>query len=375
MLFSEVIGQEAVKSYLIKNATQHQVSHAQLFLGAEGSGNLALALAYAQYINCTQKQAADSCGKCNSCQMSMKLAHPDTHFTYPTVSTGNKGKKSTEFINEWRQAILNNPYLNVFEWLQLIKAENKQGNITAEECDEIVRKLNLTAYQGAYKILIIWMPEYLGKEGNKLLKAIEEPPPGTLFLLVAENADNLLSTIISRTQLLRIPPLTSPDIENALCTQLQLPPETARQIAQQCNGNYNAAQQLLSNTNVNNRQMLLNWLNACMQNNVPQFAQITDEIAETGRENQKNFIGYCLYFFDQCLRMGILGTAHTNLAKEETQLAQKILQNLNFDALQAIVQSFEKAETHITRNANAKIVFFNLSIWLSAGVQGKSTAN
>ncbi|OWY21676.1 hypothetical protein C7N43_08960 [Sphingobacteriales bacterium UPWRP_1] len=371
MQFANVIGQEAIKNYLLKNAQHGHISHAQLFLGAEGSGNLALALAYAQYLNCTNKQPADSCGHCNSCQMSVKLAHPDIHFSYPTVTTGNKGKKSTDYIAEWRQAVLQNPYMNVFDWLQFIKAENKQGNITAEECDEIVRKLNLTSFQGAYKILIIWMPEYLGKEGNKLLKVIEEPPAGTLFLLVAENADAVLSTIISRTQLLRIPPLNPPDIEKNLLNRFQLSHQTARQIAALCNGNYNAALRLMNNTNVNNRQMLTGWLNACLQNNVPQFALFTEEIAETGREIQKNFIGYCLHFFTECLRLSMLPNYVPLLEKDEIQTANRLLQSLNFNSLEELVQAFEKADEHITRNANSRIVFFNLSVRLSAIGQGK----
>lgn len=371
MQFADIIGQEAVKSYLLKNARQDSVSHAQLFLGAEGSGNLALALAYAQYLNCTNKQPADSCGRCNSCQMSLKLAHPDIHFSYPTVTVGSKGKKSTDYMAEWRKAVLQNPYMNVFEWLQFIKAENKQGNITAEECDEIVRKLNLTSFQGAYKILIIWMPEYLGKEGNKLLKVIEEPPAGTLFLLVAENADALLATILSRTQLLRIPPLNPPDIAVNLHNRFQLPHQAARQIAAQCNGNYNAALRLMSNANVNNRQLLTGWLNACLQNNVPQFAQFTEEIAETGREIQKNFIGYCLHFFHECLRLSMLPNYEALLEKDEIQTANRFLQSLNYHSLEELVQAFEKADEHIARNANPKIVFFNLSIKLADTGQGK----
>lgn len=303
------------------------------------------------------------------------MAHPDIHFTYPTVTAGNKGKKSADYIAEWRQAVQQNPYLNVFEWLQTIKAENKQGNITADECDEIVRKLSLTSYQGAYKVLVIWMPEYLGKEGNKLLKVIEEPPPATLFLLVAENADALLSTILSRTQLLRIPPLNPAEIEKQLHDNYELPHRSAREIAAQCNGNFNAALRLMANANVNNRQMLTGWLNACLQNNVPEFARFTEEIAETGREIQKNFIGYCLHFLNECLRISLISGYEPLLEKEEIQTAKLLLQRLGFNTLQELVQTFEKADEHITRNANAKIVFFNLSIRLSGVGLGKSTGN
>ena len=219
MQFKEVIGQQKVKDYLLKSAQSDQVSHAQLFLGPEGCGNLALAIAYAQYLQCRNKGATDACGKCSSCIKANKLIHPDIHFSYPTV--GSKAK-STDFLKEWRDAVEQQPYMNVYQWLQHIKAENKQGNITREECEAIIRKLSLRAYESTYKVLIVWMPEYLGKEGNRLLKLIEEPPVNTVFLLVAENANLILNTILSRTQQLRIHRLSDAAIKEALVERHQL---------------------------------------------------------------------------------------------------------------------------------------------------------
>ncbi|HNL07509.1 MAG TPA: hypothetical protein PKH93_08045, partial [Chitinophagales bacterium] len=200
MQFKQIIGQTNTKRYLMESAQHDHISHAQLFLGNEGCGALSLALAFAQYVNCSNRQTDDSCGRCSNCKKSQKLIHPDIHYCYPTI--GSKAK-STDLLTEWREAVLKNPYMNVFQWLQHLKADNKQGNITAEECEDIIRKLSFTTYEAPYKILLLWMPEYLGKEGNRLLKIIEEPPPNTLFLLVAENANLVLNTILSRTQLLR----------------------------------------------------------------------------------------------------------------------------------------------------------------------------
>ncbi len=219
------------------------------------------------------------------------------------------------------------------------------------------------------------MPEYLGKEGNKLLKAIEEPPPNTVFLLVAQNADALLSTILSRTQLLRIPPLNMQEIANQLTTEHQINPDTAQQIAAIAQGNYNAALQLLSNANTNNRQMLLQWFAACLQNNVPEFARFTDEIAEKGREIQKNFIGYSLHFLNQCLRLAVLPPNTLHLDAREKELANQLLPHLHLPALQYLISSFEKADEHISRNANPKIVFFNLSVRLAEVVKGATVLN
>ena len=257
MQFSSVIGQKATREQLIQMVQQNRLGHALLFLGNEGTGALSLALAFAQYINCekvTGKNQAtsggpslfgdpepvainavlyptDSCGTCPSCQKASQLIHPDIHFSFPVI-TKKSGEKpiSADYIKEWREFIKLYPYGNSFDWLQFINAENKQGNITAEECNDIIRKLSLKSYEGGYKILIIWMPEFLTKNGNKLLKLIEEPPPDTLFMLVAENEQLILPTIVSRTQLVKIPRLSSMEIEAALELRAGVSIQKAEQI-------------------------------------------------------------------------------------------------------------------------------------------------
>ena len=229
MQFSEIIGQPEIKQQLAELVGHNRLSHALLFLGKEGSGALPLAVAFAQYLTCekvTLKKTTpslfgedplaapiairtDSCGQCSSCTKAKQLVHPDIHFSYPTV-TRKAGDKpiATNFITEWREFVLSNPYGNSFDWIENIKEkDNSQGNITANECADIIRKLSLKSFESEYKILFMWLPEYLGNEGNKLLKLIEEPPPNTLFILVAENESLVLPTIVSRCQLIRIPPL------------------------------------------------------------------------------------------------------------------------------------------------------------------------
>ena len=224
--FEKIIGQKGTKEQLIQMVQHNRLSHALLFLGKEGSGALSLALAFAQYIACEQVNGKikktnpeaslfgeatpeiaepldmhDSCGVCSACTKANQLVHPDIHFSYPVIPRKSGDKPvSTDYINEWREFVSINPYGNVYDWLQFIGAENKQGNITSEECNDITRKISLKSFESEYKVLIIWMPEYLTKNGNKLLKLIEEPPPNTLFLLVAENEDLILPTILSRTQ-------------------------------------------------------------------------------------------------------------------------------------------------------------------------------
>jgi DNA polymerase-3 subunit delta' len=205
MLFNEIPGQEEVKSQLIRSVNENRISHAQLFLGPEGSGSLALAIAYAQYISCTERKEIDSCGECSSCRKYQKLIHPDLHFSYPFIASKEKKVEvSTDVIAAWREAIIENPFLGLEEWMQTLDAENKQPNINIAECHDIIKRLTYKSFESEYKVLIMWLPEYLGTEGNSLLKLIEEPPAKTLFILVAQNHDQILNTILSRTQLVKI---------------------------------------------------------------------------------------------------------------------------------------------------------------------------
>ncbi len=206
MQFKQIVGQDAIKQRLINSVKENRVSHAQLFLGPGGSGSLPLAVAYAQYLSCENKQDDDSCGECSSCRKYQKLMHPDLHFSYPFFAK-HKDDTALTFIEQWREAFTANPYLSLDTWRSYLDAENKQANINIAECHQIIKKLSFKPFESVYKILILWLPEYLDKEGNALLKIIEEPQPNTLFLLVAQNQDQILNTILSRMQLIKIPAL------------------------------------------------------------------------------------------------------------------------------------------------------------------------
>ncbi|MEZ4883230.1 MAG: hypothetical protein R3E32_00745 [Chitinophagales bacterium] len=359
MQFKDVIGQQSIKNYLLNSAQSDQVSHAQLFLGNEGSGNLALAIAYAQYLQCRNRGEQDACGTCRSCVKANKLMHPDIHFSYPTV--GSKAK-STDFLTEWRTAVQEHPYMNVYQWLQDIKAENKQGNITREECEAIIRKLSLRAYESTYKVLIMWMPEYLGKEGNRLLKLIEEPPANTVFLLVAENANLILNTILSRTQQLRVYRLSDAEISEALVNRHGVTANAARQVAILAEGDYNKALELLSNSDNDNQQLLIKWLGACLSNQSGILLEWVEEIAKLGRENQKNFIKYALYFLRQSLLLQMEHSKTISLDNEELQFARQLMEKMTLENFEAIIQLLDNASYHIERNANPKILFLHVSI-------------
>src|SRR5688572_28198421 len=215
MLFKDVIGQQDLKRKLIADARKNTVSHAQLLLGPLGHGGLPLALAFSQYLNCENPKEDDSCGVCPSCSKAGKLIHPDIHFSFPFPKVDKK-ERCDEFIHDWREALQENPYLDLFSWMSRFEAENKQPNIPIRECHDIFHKLSLKAFESPYKVVVLWLPEYLGKEGNSLLKILEEPPDRTVFIFVAENSDMMLPTILSRMQIIKIPHIEYGALEEAL---------------------------------------------------------------------------------------------------------------------------------------------------------------
>lgn len=362
---------------------QHnRLSHALLFLGKEGSGALQLAMAFAQYIVCekvngkqepagpslfgepepaSSKPLNDSCGVCSACTKAQQLIHPDIHFSYPVI-TKKSGEKpiSTEFIKEWREFISIQPYGNVFDWLQFIGAENKQGNITAEECNDINRKISLKSFESEYKILIIWMPEYLTKNGNKLLKLIEEPPPNTLFVLVAENEDQILPTIISRTQLVRVPALTKMEVEAALELRAHVKIETAQQIAVLSEGNYREALQLVQHAESDWQTVVREWLNMIVKKNTDAQVKWIESISKEGREKQKQFLKYFIHLIEDAIRLRLINGPETSSPYND--FCQRFNKICSIHQQEAIIEELNKAIYYVERNANPKMLFHALSI-------------
>ena len=394
MQFKDIIGQQVVKQNLTELVRHNRLSHALLFIGKEGNGALPLSLAFSQYIVCETvngksqhamgtslfgeehqtsmiKPQTDSCGVCSACLKASELVHPDIHFSYPVV-TKKPGSPpiSTDYISEWREFIKTYPYGNVYDWLQFIGAENKQGNITAHECNDIIRKLNLKSFESEYKILLMWLPEYLGNEGNKLLKLIEEPPPNTLFILVAENESLVLPTIVSRCQVVRIPALETAAIENALIERNKTDVSIARQVASVSEGNYREALQLVQHSDEDWQSLLRDWLNAIMKTGPVAQTKWVEEISKLGREKQKQFLRYFNHLLEQAIRLGVMGNEHY-LPENERDFAQKLNKIAGIEQQQAIVEELDKASYYIERNANAKMLFHALTIKLYHIIQDK----
>ncbi|WP_026764330.1 DNA polymerase III subunit [Sediminibacterium salmoneum] len=394
MLFSDVIGQDTIKQHLAEMVEHNRLSHALLFLAKEGAGGLPLALAFAQYIVSLPAEAPvveDLFGGMTALEPSGgfippeqianqpayvradKLVHPDLHFTYPVIPRKSGDKPvSADYIEEWRSFVETMPYGNVYDWLQSIGAENKQGNITAEECNQIIRELSLKSFESRYKVLLLWMPEYLGKEGNKLLKLIEEPPPNTVFILVAENEESILPTIISRCQLVRIPALEDADIEKALTERAKANEETARQITGICEGNYREALHLLQHADEDWQSLLREWLNAMLKTGPAAQLKFIDEVSRLGREKQKQFLRYFNHLLEQSIRIRVMSEEQIKVAAEEKDFAKRLNKIASVSQQECMIEELDKAAYYIERNAHAKMLFQALTIKLYHIIQNKT---
>ena len=372
MQFKQIVGQVAIKQRLVTSVNENRVSHAQLFLGPEGSGSLALAVAYAQYLCCLDKREDDSCGECSSCRKYQKLMHPDLHFSYPFFAK-HKDDTSVTFIEQWREAFLANPYLGLDNWRGYLDAENKQANINIAECHQIIKKLSLKPFESDYKVLILWLPEYLDKEGNALLKIIEEPQPNTLFLLVAQNQDQILNTILSRTQLIKIPPVGYEEVKQHLIESHHQTENAAAEIAYLCNGSLNEALFMLQQGSKSYHPLFVQWLRLCFGNKGIELVAFVDQLSKMGRENQKNFIRYGISFIRECGLLLAGAGELVRLPAAELETAQKMAAILNFSSIAAITGELEKAHYHVERNANPKIMFLDVSLQIVGFLKLKPT--
>ena len=359
---------------LLKSVRQNHVAHAQLFLGQEGSANLALALAYATYINCENKQPGDSCGTCGSCVKMNKLVHPDFNFVMPVTTTKSVSKDalSSKFMNEWREFVLASPYQGLNEWMQYIGAENKQGNISKDESRQLVKLVSLKAFEGAYKIVVIWLPELMHPSAaNALLKLLEEPPAQTLFLLVSQSAEKLLATITSRTQIMQVRNFSEEEVVAYLQQHHNTGQTTANQIAQLAEGNLNAAAKLTSEISSDYFTFFTEWMRYCYSYKFGELIDMSEKFQTLGRENQKNFLLYALNLFRKVMLFGVDGSLISFLPPAELDFVQKFSKVITEANAGQLAEELNQAHYHIERNANPKMVFVDSSIQI-AGFLRKS---
>ena len=363
MQFSDITGQKEIKDHLIQTVLENRVSHAQLFLGPEGSGSLLLALAYAQFISCQNRQVNDSCGECSSCRKYRKLIHPDLHFSYPFFR-GGEHEDSMPDQSEWRNLVLGNPYFNLDDWRLRLDAQNKQANINKAECMNILNRLTLKPFESEYKTMIVWLPEHLGNEGNRLLKTLEEPADKTLIILVAQSQDQILNTIISRTQLVKIPRLKDEDISKFLVEKKGISEPKAASIAYLSEGNLTAALSFMHGEENDHLKMFQEWLQLSYRDNGNKIVDFTEKAAKLGRENQKNFLRYGINLIRESVLILSAAENLVHLPQAELEFITNFSKVINLAKAEAIVAELEKAHYHIERNANPKILFLDVSLQL-----------
>ena len=364
MKFNDIIGQERIKAQAVQTIAEGRISHAQLFSGNEGSGNLPFAFAYTQYLMCSDKKEKDSCGICNSCVKNEKLIHSDVHFVFPTPNT--KGKSHQEMLTVWRKSIAANPYLNLNEWIQNLDVENKQLSINKEDCDNLVKKLNFKPYESKYKVVLFWMPEKLHHaSAPKLLKIIEEPPENTIFIFITEHFESILPTILSRLQTVSFHRLSDTEIQKTLIEQFRLPNEQAIAVARIAEGNYSLASKLAKESASDfNSEDFLAWMRMCYsvhkEKSMIDLVNWVDSFASIGREKQKTFLSLGLKAIRECL----LTTYQCNIQiqENEQQSLIKFAPFIHGVNVELLLDEFSEAIYEIERNINPKILMLDLSL-------------
>ena len=383
MLFNEILGQEHLKNHLTQSVDKGRIPHAQLFVGQEGSGTLPMAIAYAQYILCNNTSGENDSGN-DACNLKFNnLSHPDLHFAFPVTTTDKIKSKpvSNFFLEEWRQLLHQQPYCNLFDWYKKLGVDNKQGQIGVDEAQEIIKALSLKSYEGGYKVMLIWMAEKMNIAcANKLLKLIEEPPNNTVFILVAEDEEQIISTIRSRCQVLHFPLLAAEHIKNGLVKKYGLEVSIATKIANQAHGNYNKACDLVyqDSEDLQFEEWFIFWIRSAFKakgnkSAIHDLISWSEEIAKTGRETQKQFLHFCMDFFRQALLVnyGAHQLVYMETRSKNFKL-EKFAPFVNDTNILEINTELQDAIYHIERNGNSKIILTDLSIKLTRLLHKKS---
>ena len=366
MFFKDIIGQEDIKEKFRQEIKEGRVPHAQLFCGPEGVGKLPLAIAYARYLCCTNRGETDACGTCPSCVKFNKLVHPDLHFVFPVVKK-KSGKEvvSDDYIAEWRPFVLANPYFSLNHWLDAMDTDNAQALIYAKESDEITRKLSLKSSEGGYKIMIVWLPEKMHPVcANKMLKLLEEPPAQTAFILISEAPEQILPTILSRTQRINIRTIDKQDIEKALIEKSGLQQADAANVAHQANGSYVKALETIHLNEDSHLffELFVGLMRLAYMRKIKEMKLWSEQLAAMGREKQKNFLTYCQRMIRENFIYNFRKTELVYMNSEEATFSSRFAPFVNERNVMGIMDKLSEAQVHIEQNVNAKMVFFDFSL-------------
>lgn len=356
MKYTSIAGQKEAVDLLEEMSLNNRVPHAILIAGPPGSGQLALSLAMASSLQCESRKGGSACGSCQACNKSFNFIHPDIHFAFPVIKQDKVAAVSSNYMDLFREQVSANLYIDKKSWIAALDGENKQANITAEASREIIQKLSLSHYEGKAKIMIIWFPELLGKEGNILLKLIEEPEPDTYLILVTEQEDAILPTILSRCQLIRTKLMSSGDIASVLVQEKNVSEKEAHEIAWLADGNMSEAIRILQNKTEDHSLSVIDWLRCAYKAQPVEMIQWSDSFSKISREQQKNFLKYSIYFLEQALMSQYRGEKHVLLSAAEKETLPKMVPLLPFPVIERITERLNDDLAALEQNANSKIL-------------------
>ena len=367
MKFSDIPGLEEEKKRLIDSYSSNKIHHAILFFGQRGSANLSLAFAFATYINCENRVDMDSCGNCSSCSKMKKLIHPDVNIIFPVAPTTkiNKEVVSDKFIESWRVSFLQNPYMNVDDWFEFYGFENKQPNISKDEARNIIKKLSLKPFESKFKINVLWLPEYLHIfTSNALLKILEEPPGQTLFFIVSNDYQKLLKTILSRVQMFKVPRFSDNDIKMYLSKYTEVSESEVDQVIYLSDGDLNQSEKLLMAPQSNDLDYVMKWMRSCYSENYSDVNKHTDWFSSLSKIRKRAFMTYYLKLMREAM-VSSIDPSLSRISKNESSFIDKFKMTLESKSLEKIILLIDENIRFLDRNANAKILFLDLSIKIS----------
>lgn len=378
MYFKDIIGHKSLVAQLCRMVDENRLAHALLLTGSSGNGKLPVAVAFARYILCRERHDGDACGCCPSCVKMDKLIHSDLHFVFPVKkkkgSSSDSAPVSDDYIGEWREIFLKEPYFGYSDWLAMLDVENQQPMIYEKESSEILRKLSLKSREGGWKIMIIWLPEKMKEAcSNKLLKILEEPPAETLFLLVAENAENILPTILSRTQRVEIPRIADDDVASALQRRYALDADTARSIARQSGGDWGKAESMLRVDNEKKiyLELFMTLMRMAYKRDILGMKRWSEQVASLGRERQKGMLEYCQRMIRENFMMNFGRNELLSLAPEERSFSVNFSPFVNENNIFGIVEEISDAQKHVEQNVNAKMIFFDMALRMIVWIKNR----
>ena len=367
MKFSDIPGLEEEKNRLIDSFSSNKIHHAILFFGQKGSANLSLAFAFATYINCENKRDFDSCGNCSSCSKMEKLIHPDVNIIFPVAPTTkiNKEVVSDKFIESWRVSFFQNPYKNVDDWFEFYGFENKQPNISKDEARNIIKKLSLKPFESKFKINVLWLPEYLHTfTSNALLKILEEPPGQTLFFIISNDYQKLLKTILSRVQIFKVPRFSDNEIKMYLSKYAEVSESEVDQAIYLSDGDLNKSEKLLMAPQSNDLDYVMKWMRSCYSENYSDVNKQTDWFSSLSKIRKRAFMTYSLKLMREAM-VSIIDPSLSRISENESSFINKFKMTLEQKSLEKIIMLIDENIRFLDRNANAKILFLDLSIKIS----------